>query len=235
MIMILSAAIVDKDGCVFVARQYTEMTKSKVEALYLAFSRLITKGKQHTFIETDEVRYVYQPINEFYCVLITTKQSNILEDIKTMSIFTNAINEYASAGKGTISEDSICENRYDLVFAFDEIVASGVRQINDGDKLRKVLEMKSEEEKAVVEALTRKEKEAKALAAEKSKQLDQQRKNEQLNAAGKSFGRPPISIVVKSETIIEPFIEQDAKPTKQRVISRGGLKLSARGKASQKK
>lgn len=179
--MILSSAIIDKDGVIYVARQYTEMTRAKVESYYMAFSRLITKGKQHTIFDTNEVRYIYQSINDFYCVLITDKNSNILEDITTLRLFVSAINEYASIGKGLINQESITHNRFDLLFVFDELVASGIRQIDNLTQLRTIMDMKSEEEKAFVESLSKKEREAKAKSAEKAKELDRQRRNEMLH------------------------------------------------------
>lgn len=230
--MILSAGIVDKDGAIFVARQYCEMTRSKVEALYIAFSRLITKGKQHTIIETNEVRYIYQAINDFYSVLITDKHSNILEDIKTLRLFVGAINEFASIGKGLINEESITQSRFDLLFVFDEIVALGVRQIDNLTQLRIVMEMKSEEEKAFMESLTKKEKEAKAKSAEKAKELDQQRRNEMLHQSERSMTRGMgMSTGISSDSKpTEPIVETEHKPTKpMKIMSRGkALKLKPR-------
>lgn len=231
--MILSAAVVDKEGTIYIARQYCEMTRSRVEALYNAFSRLITKGKQHTIIETDEVRYIYQAINDFYSVLITDKHSNILEDIKTLRLFTGAINEYAAIGKGLINEESITQSRFDLLFVFDEIVALGVRQIDNLAQLRTVMEMKSEEEKAFMESLTKKEKEAKAKSAEKAKELDQQRRNEMLTLRNEMMMNRGIGIsggIGSDSKFSEPVVETEQKPTlPSKVMSRGrAMKLKAK-------
>jgi len=43
--------------------------------------QIVISGKQHTFVETESVRYVYQPLEKMYMLLITTKNSNILEDL----------------------------------------------------------------------------------------------------------------------------------------------------------
>jgi len=222
--MILSAAVVDRDGSIYVARQFCVMTKAKVQALYLAFSRLVNTAKQHTIIDTTEVRYIYRAINDFYCVLITDKHSNILEDMKTLNLFTSATMEYASTGKG-ISEESLTEHRFDLLLVFDEIISMGIRQIDNLAQLRTVMAMESEMERLEIENRKKKERQAKAKAAEKSKQLDVQRRNEMLRQSETATtGRISSSSYKTAEPVVETSETEPTKPA--RVISRGrALKL----------
>ena len=74
-----------------VARQFIEISRPRIEGLLAAFPKLIGTGRQHTFVETESVRYLYQPLEEFYFVLVTNKASNILEDIETLHLFARVV------------------------------------------------------------------------------------------------------------------------------------------------
>ena len=76
--VVLSAAVCTKNGRCLFSRQFVEMNRLRIEGLLAAFPKLMGTGKQHTFIETDSVRYVYQPVESIFLLLITNKASNIV-------------------------------------------------------------------------------------------------------------------------------------------------------------
>jgi hypothetical protein len=74
-----------------VSRQFVDMSRSRIEGLLAAFPKLVGTGKQHTYVETENVRYVYQPIEALYLLVITNKQSNILEDLETLRLLSKLV------------------------------------------------------------------------------------------------------------------------------------------------
>ena len=118
--VVLSAAVTNRSGKALISRQFVEMTRMKVENHLATFPKLIGTERQHNTVETAEVRYVYQPIESLVLVLVTTKHSNIVEDLETLRLFSKAIPEYCP---GEIDESSICKHAFELLFAFDEIIA----------------------------------------------------------------------------------------------------------------
>eukprot|EP00123_Amoebidium_parasiticum_P016263 comp23360_c2_seq1/m.38594 comp23360_c2_seq1/g.38594 ORF comp23360_c2_seq1/g.38594 comp23360_c2_seq1/m.38594 type:complete len:526 (-) comp23360_c2_seq1:561-2138(-) len=170
--VLLAAGICTKQGKAVVSRQFIEMTRSRIEGLFAAFPKLQSSGKQHTFVETESVRYVYQPVEQLYVVLITTKNSNILEDLETLHLFARVIPEYCRS----LDEREISDKSFELIFAFDEIVALGYRESVSLAQIRTFTEMDSHEEKMFQMVQKNKEKEAKEEMKRKMKELERQKK-----------------------------------------------------------
>lgn len=165
--VLLSASICTKSGKALVARQFMEVSRSRIEGLLAAFPKLITTGEQHTFVETDSVRYVYQPMDSLYMVLITTKSSNILEDLETLRMFAKVIPDYCY----TMTEHEVAKNSFALIFAFDEIVALGYRENVNIAQIRTFVEMDSHTENVHKMVQKNKEREARDFSKRKAKEL----------------------------------------------------------------
>ncbi|KAL2920902.1 Coatomer subunit delta, partial [Bienertia sinuspersici] len=141
--VLLAAAIISKSGKALVSRQFVNMSRVRIEGLLAAFPKLIGMGKQHTYVETDDVRYVYRPIEILYLVLVTSKQSNILEDLETLRMLSKLVPEYALS----LDEEGICKKAFELIFAFDEVVSLGHREDVTVMQVKQYCEMESQEEK----------------------------------------------------------------------------------------
>ena len=76
------------------SRQFVDMPRIRIEGLLAAFPKLVGTGKQHTYVETENVRYVYQPIEGLYLLLITNKQSKILEDLDTLRLLSKLVSYF---------------------------------------------------------------------------------------------------------------------------------------------
>lgn len=156
------------------------MSRMRVEGLLAAFPKLVGHSKQHTFVETDTVRYVYQPLeNQMYLLLITTKTSNIVEDLGTLRLLAKVVPDVA----GGITENAVNTNAFELIFAFDEVLTvGGYKEDITLSTIQKNLIMDSHEEKVHLAIEKKKQDEAKKAMEEraneiKKAQMEQLKKN----------------------------------------------------------
>lgn len=126
-----------------ISRQFREMSRARIESLLASFPKLIPTNTQHTSVETPDVRYVYQPLEDLYIVLVTNKASNILQDIETLHLFARVVSDMCRSA----DQREILKNGFELLGAFDEIVSLGYREMVNLMQIRSVLEMESHEEK----------------------------------------------------------------------------------------
>uniref|UniRef100_A0A8C9TZY3 Coatomer subunit delta n=1 Tax=Scleropages formosus TaxID=113540 RepID=A0A8C9TZY3_SCLFO len=214
MQVLLAAAVCTKAGKAIVSRQFVEMTRTRIEGLLAAFPKLMNTGKQHTFVETESVRYVYQPLEKLYMVLITTKNSNILEDLETLRLFSRVIPEYC------------------------RIVALGYRENVNLAQIRTFTEMDSHEEKVFRAVRETQEREAKAEMRRKAKELQQARRDAERSGKkapgfggfGSSGMTSSNSATIITDTLIEPEKPKVASAPARPSAPSKALKLGARGK-----
>jgi len=114
--------------------------------LLASFPKLADSGTQHTTVEQDNVRYVYQPLDELYMVLITNRQSNILQDIDSLHLFAQVVTTICKS----LDEREILRNAFELLSAFDELVTLGYRENLTITQIKTFLEMESHEERVAI-------------------------------------------------------------------------------------
>jgi len=146
------------------------MPRLRIEGLLTAFPKLISSSKQqHTFVETDTVRYVYQPLeNGLFLLLITTKSSNIVEDLGTLRLLAKVIPDVV----GGLNETLINDNSFELIFAFDEVITvGGYKEDVALSDIRENLQMESHEEQIFMMLEKKKHDDAKKAMEEKANEI----------------------------------------------------------------
>ncbi|GMM27992.1 coatomer subunit delta [Martiniozyma asiatica (nom. inval.)] len=166
--VVLAASICTHGGKPVISRQFRELTKDRVTALLASFPNLLSSvsNTQHTTVEDEFVRYVYQPLEEYYVVLITNKHSNILQDINTLHLFSKVITSIL----GNIDEREIFDNCFELLSAFDEIVTLGYKENLESHQIMEFLAMDSHEER--IQEIIDRNKELEATEASKRKAIE---------------------------------------------------------------
>lgn len=57
-------------------------------------------------------------------LLLTNKNSNIVEDLETLRLLSKVLPEYASP----VDEEHVLESAFELIFAFDEVISMGHKE-----------------------------------------------------------------------------------------------------------
>eukprot|EP00183_Erythrolobus_madagascarensis_P000348 CAMPEP_0185847730 /NCGR_PEP_ID=MMETSP1354-20130828/2891_1 /TAXON_ID=708628 /ORGANISM="Erythrolobus madagascarensis, Strain CCMP3276" /LENGTH=588 /DNA_ID=CAMNT_0028548059 /DNA_START=197 /DNA_END=1963 /DNA_ORIENTATION=- len=145
--VVLAAAVTSKSGKLLLSRQFVNFSRVRIEGLLASFPKLISTDQQHTYVETDNVRYVYQPVESLYVLLITTKSSNIVEDLETLRLLGKILPEY-SPRYGVVDEETVLEASFEIICSFDEVIDwGGGREAVNLQQIATFTEMYSHEER----------------------------------------------------------------------------------------
>jgi len=168
---VLAASICTRGGKPLLSRQFRDLSKDRITALLANLPSLISNSSsQHTSVEDEHVRYVYQPLEEFYVVLITNKTSNILQDIDTLHLFVSTVSNMLR----NIDDNEIFDNSFEIISAFDEIINLGYKENLTLSQIETFLQMDSHEEK--IQEIIERNKELEATEERKRRAKEIQRK-----------------------------------------------------------
>ncbi|CEP62992.1 coatomer subunit delta LALA0_S06e08548g [Lachancea lanzarotensis] len=142
--VVIAVSIITRQGKPLLSRQFRDISKDRVTELLSNFQGLVSSSSsQHTFVEDEHVRYVYKPFDDYYIILITNRQSNIIQDLDTLKLFAQSMNSYLSS----FDEQEIFENAFEILGSFDEVITMGYKENLSLTQINTYLSMESHEEK----------------------------------------------------------------------------------------
>ena len=174
----LSVVICDKSAKIIFARQFFNISRMDLEEYIIQFSRGVDSCKEITHFESDKVRYIFIPIDTFYLILITTKNSNIIEDTEILKLIYRLIQDLCNS----INQESIVENAFEIMLGIDDIVSLGYRNSVNLGQIKQYLQMESAEEKEFKRKKEEQELAVQKALEEKGREFDRQRREKKFNS-----------------------------------------------------
>ena len=173
----LSLVICTKNARIIFARQFLNINRMDLEEYIVQFSRGVDSCKEITHFESDNVRYIFIPIESLYLILITTKNSNIIEDTEILKLIYRLIQDLCDQ----INSESIVKNAFEIMLGIDDIVNLGYRNSVTLGQIKQYLQMESIEEQEFKRKKREQEEKVKKELAEKGKEFDKQRREKKFN------------------------------------------------------
>ena len=174
----LSIVVCNKNARIILARQFFSITRMDLEEYIVQFSRGVDSCKEITHFESDKVRYIFIPVESLYLILITTKNSNIIEDTEILKLIYRLIQDLC----GTINSESIVNNAFEIMLGIDDIVSLGYRNSVNLGQIKQYLQMESIEEQEFKRKKREQEEKVKKELAEKGREFDKQRREKKFNS-----------------------------------------------------
>ncbi|KAL9051136.1 MAG: hypothetical protein Q9162_006208 [Coniocarpon cinnabarinum] len=232
--VVLNASICTRGGKAVLSRSFREIPRSRIEGLLAALPKLLDLNTQHTTVEQDNVRYVYQPLDELYMVLITNRQSNILQDIDSLHLFAQVTSSICRS----LDEREIHRMAYDLISAWNEVVNLGYRENLTLNQIKTFLEMESHEERVAMIIEQNKQMEADEQRKRRAKEIERQRLEQQRAQRAQMPVRPTYPSynppTVPTTVVSDPMDSYNAEKNKSKNLkpAKQGLVLGKKNRAA---
>lgn len=95
---IKSVVFCNKNAKIILARQFVMMNNLELNELVVQFTRNIELCKNTTHLETETDMYVFIPIDSIYLVIISNKNSNIIESIESVKLIFRLVQDLCKGG-----------------------------------------------------------------------------------------------------------------------------------------
>eukprot|EP00879_Flechtneria_rotunda_P014343 GHRR01014983.1.p1 GENE.GHRR01014983.1~~GHRR01014983.1.p1 ORF type:complete len:479 (+),score=151.16 GHRR01014983.1:639-2075(+) len=123
-----------------------------------------------------------------YLLLVTNRNSNILEDLDTLRLLSKLVPEYAGS---LLDEEAINRAAFDLIFAFDEVISHGHKENITVQQVKQNCEMESHEEKLHKMIIQSKINDTKDIMKRKALEIDKHKMDvKRAMGPGGGFGPP---------------------------------------------
>jgi len=150
----------------------------ELEEHVVHFTRNIETCKENSTLESEKNRFIFIPIENLYLVLITDKESNLIEDIEIVKLIYRLIQDIC----GNITEQSIAENSFELLMGIDDIVNMGYRDAVQITQIKQFMLMESQDEKEFRKIQEQKENLVKKQMQEKAREFEKMRRENKFMA-----------------------------------------------------
>lgn len=120
--VIISASIISKSGKIVMSRQFLEISKANIQSKLKYFHERVNTNMDQSYIEDENSRYIFLPIDELYLTLITDKESNLIDDFNTLRRLCEIVRFFCQYDFSIIRIQKLVVN---IVMAFDDFICMG--------------------------------------------------------------------------------------------------------------
>ncbi len=232
---IQSLIVCNSSSKLIFARQFIPITRKEIEEHAVAFHRSLNVDKESTVIEVDNNRFLYIKAEDVYIILITSKDSNIIEDMEVLKLSHRFISDTC---QGKVSDTNIIQNAFTIALGLDEILSQGMFDGVNLSLIKQFLTMDSADEKEYKKLQLQKEKAAQEQLNIRMRELERERQNRTFNSD--AIGSDTITLgstanlasnnqgsSTNISTVIEEQKEEEPKSKKDKV--KGGKVSKVKG------
>lgn len=226
-----------KEGKLLFYRNYSKIAHSLFEDFAFSLPQKIKIENQHTFSNHGNNRLIYLPLDSLLIVLVTSMDSNIIEDIETVNMMKEILYTVLQQKN---NEEGVYEHYVDLAFSFDDMINLQTRNNVSQNQIMALLEMDSNNEKLHNNMMDQREKEQKKKTEAEFRKLEKSKKiqsiiDKELISIDKSLKDFSINNIIDKEDVnrIDDFLEK--KVNRDLVVNKRAPKMKGIKLGGQKK